>query len=69
VLEHRSGSVDVVVARRFWFTAQSSVDTFLFSPIGADRGGMPAGALSGLAQSDLDPWQEAAKLVTFPEPE
>jgi hypothetical protein len=35
---------------------------FLFAPIGEDRNGMLVSVLSGLARSDVDPWQEAAKL-------
>ncbi len=41
-------------------------DAFLFAPIGVDRNGMQVSVLSGLAQSDLDPWQEAARLATLP---
>ncbi|MGA7807493.1 hypothetical protein [Bradyrhizobium sp.] len=41
-------------------------DTFLFAPIGADRNGMQVSVLSGLARSDLDPWQEATKLAELP---
>jgi hypothetical protein len=41
-------------------------DSFLFAPIGADRNGMQVSALSGLARSDLDPWEEAAKLADLP---
>jgi len=45
---------------------RSEFDTFLFASIGADRNGMELSVLSGLAQSDLDPWQEAAKLAELP---
>jgi hypothetical protein len=41
-------------------------DTFLFASIGEDSNGMTVSVLSGLAQSDLDPWQEAAKLAQMP---
>src|SRR5664280_2787257 len=39
---------------------------FLFAPIGEDRNGMLVSVLSGLARSDVDPWQEAAKLAQLP---
>jgi hypothetical protein len=41
-------------------------DRFLFAPIGVDRNGMQVSVLSGLARSDLDPWQEAARLAGLP---
>ena len=41
-------------------------NSFLFASIGEDRNGMEVSVLSGLAQSDLDPWQEAAKLAELP---
>jgi hypothetical protein len=41
-------------------------NSFLFASIGQDRNGMEVSVLSGLAQSDLDPWQEAAKLAELP---
>jgi hypothetical protein len=41
-------------------------NSFLFASIGEDRNGMQVSVLSGLAQSDLDPWQEAAKLAELP---
>jgi hypothetical protein len=41
----------------------SEFDTFLFAPVGEDRNGMPLTVLSTLARSDLDPWQEAARLT------
>ena len=41
-------------------------DTFLFAPIGVDNNGMQVSVLSGLARSDLDPWQEAARLAGLP---
>jgi hypothetical protein len=39
---------------------------FLFAPIGEDRNGMLISVLSGLARSDVDPWQEAAKVAQLP---
>jgi hypothetical protein len=39
---------------------------FLFAPIGEDRNGMSVSVLSGLARSDVDPWQEAANLAQLP---
>jgi hypothetical protein len=44
----------------------SEFETFLFAPIGDDRNGMLLSVLSGLARSDIDPWQEAAKLALMP---
>ena len=41
-------------------------DMFLFASIGEDGNGMQLSVLSGLARSDLDPWQEAAKLAGLP---
>jgi hypothetical protein len=44
----------------------SEFDYFLFAPIGEDENGMSISVLSGLARSDLDPWQEAANLARLP---
>jgi hypothetical protein len=44
----------------------SEFNDFLFAPIGEDRNGMLVSVLSGLARSDVDPWQEAAKLAQLP---
>jgi hypothetical protein len=44
----------------------SEFDAFLFAPVGEDRNGMPLTVLSTLARSDLDPWQEAARLTEAP---
>jgi hypothetical protein len=44
----------------------SEFNEFLFAPIGEDRNGMLVSVLSGLARSDVDPWQEAAKLAQLP---
>jgi hypothetical protein len=44
----------------------SEFNDFLFAPIGEDRNGMLVSVLSGLARSDVDPWQEAAKLAASP---
>ena len=41
-------------------------DDFLFSPIGEERNGSTLSVVSALARSDLDPWQEAAKLAQLP---
>jgi hypothetical protein len=41
----------------------SEFDAFLFAPVGEDRNGMPLTVLSTLARSDIDPWQEAARLT------
>jgi len=45
------------------FIPGSEFNDFLFAPIGVDRNGMLVSVLSGLARSDVDPWQEAAKLA------
>jgi hypothetical protein len=44
----------------------SEFDPFLFATVGEDRNGMPLTVLSTLARSDLDPWQEAARLTEAP---
>jgi hypothetical protein len=44
----------------------SEFNNFLFASIGEDRNGMLVSVLSGLARSDVDPWQEAAKLAQLP---
>ena len=44
----------------------SEFNNFLFAPIGEDKNGMLVSVLSGLARSDVDPWQEAAKLAQLP---
>ena len=41
-------------------------NAFLFAPIGNNSNGMQVSVLSGLAQSDLDPWEEAAVLAQLP---
>jgi hypothetical protein len=45
------------------FHLGSEFDDFLFAPVGEDRNGMLLSVLSALARSDVDPWQEAAKLA------
>ena len=45
---------------------RSEFNDFLFAPIGEDKNGMLVSVLSGLARSDVDPWQEAAKLARLP---
>jgi hypothetical protein len=42
-------------------------DNFLFAPVGEDTNGMSLSVMSVLARSDLDPWQEAARLADLPE--
>jgi hypothetical protein len=44
----------------------SEFDVFLLATVGEDRNGMPLTVLSTLARSDLDPWQEAARLTEAP---
>jgi hypothetical protein len=43
----------------------SEFNDFLFAPIGEYRNGMLVSVLSGLTRSDVDPWQEAARLAEF----
>jgi hypothetical protein len=45
---------------------RTEFNTFLFAPIGNNSNGMQVSVLSGLAQSDLDPWEEAAVLAQLP---
>jgi hypothetical protein len=45
----------------------SEFDDFLFAPIGEDRNGMPLTMLSALARSEVDPWDEAARLSEVPD--
>jgi hypothetical protein len=40
-------------------------DAFLFASIGEDKNGMEVSVLSGLARSDVDPWQEALRLANL----
>jgi hypothetical protein len=44
----------------------SEFNDFLFAPIGVDTNGMLVSVLSGLARSDVDRWQEAARLANLP---
>lgn len=44
----------------------SDFNDFLFAQIGEDRNGMSVSVLSGLARSNVDPWQEAANLAQLP---
>jgi len=41
-------------------------DAFLFAPIGEEPNGMSLSVVSALARSNVDPWQEAAKLARLP---
>ncbi|MEO8318712.1 MAG: hypothetical protein ABI561_10360 [Bradyrhizobium sp.] len=41
-------------------------NAFLFAAIGKNNSGMQISVLSGLAQAELDPWQEAAELAQLP---
>ena len=45
----------------------SEFDDFLYAPIGEDTNGLVLRVLSVLARSDLDPWDEAARLAGVPE--
>ena len=41
-------------------------DDFLFAPIGEEPNGMSLSVVSALARSNVDPWQEAARLARLP---
>src|ERR1700733_8474807 len=45
---------------------KSEFNAFLFAPIGKNSDGMQVSMLSELAQSELDPWAEAAELALLP---
>jgi len=47
-------------------TLRSEFDNFLFASIGEDGNGMQVSMLSGLARSNLDPWNEAEHLSAMP---
>jgi hypothetical protein len=47
----------------------SPYNDFLFAPIGDEPGGMRLSVLSALARSDVDPWEEAARLATLSSPD
>jgi len=44
----------------------SAFNDFLFAPIGEEENGMVLTALSALARSGVDPWDEAARLSELP---
>lgn len=44
----------------------SEFDAFLFASVGEDRRGVLLSVISALARSDVDPWQEAARLARLP---
>jgi hypothetical protein len=44
---------------------RTDFDPFLYASIGEDCNGTRMSVLTGLARSDLDPWQEAARLATL----
>lgn len=46
----------------------SSLNAFLFADVGTEANGMTLSVLSVLARSNLDPWQEAARLAKLPQP-
>lgn len=45
----------------------SEFDNFLYASVGEDKNGLLLRVLSVLARSDLDPWEEAARLAGLPE--
>jgi len=42
-------------------------DSFLYASVGEEDNGMPLTVLSLLARMDVDPWEEAAKLMQLPQ--
>jgi hypothetical protein len=46
----------------------SEFDRFLFASIGDQENGTPVSVFSAFARSDMDPWQEAARLAQMPKP-
>jgi len=42
-------------------------DKFLYASVGDDNNGMPLTVLSALARMDVDPWEEASKLMLLPQ--
>lgn len=47
-------------------TLEPAFDVFLFASLGDDQRGMAVSVLSVLARSNIDPWQEAARLAALP---
>jgi hypothetical protein len=45
---------------------EPSFDVFLFAVVGEDQRGLPISVLSILARSNIDPWEEAARLARLP---
>lgn len=45
---------------------RSEFNAFLFASIGEDGNGTPLSVVSALAQLDIDPWKEAARLSDLP---
>jgi hypothetical protein len=42
-------------------------DKFLYASVGDDNNGMPLTVLTALARMDVDPWEEASKLMLLPQ--
>jgi hypothetical protein len=42
-------------------------DKFLYASVGDDHNGVPLTVLSALARMDVDPWEEAARLMHLPQ--
>jgi hypothetical protein len=61
-----TGIKEVMAGFSAGFNTGSEFDGFLFATIGVDRSGMSVTVLSAMARSDLDPWQEAARLAELP---
>jgi hypothetical protein len=67
VARYRATTIDDQMTTAPMSVPGPEFNAFLFAPIGEDRNGMLVSVLSGLARSDVDPWQEAAKLAQLPE--
>ena len=48
--------------RRLYAPFRPDLNNFLFAAVGEERNGIPLSMMSALAQLDLDPWEEAARL-------
>src|SRR5947207_11594901 len=48
--------------RRLYAPFRPDLNKFLFAAVGEERNGIPLSMMSALAQLDLDPWEEAARL-------
>lgn len=52
--------------RARFLSLSAGYDEFLYAPVCEDANGMRLSVLSALARTDVDPWQEAARLAAMP---